>query len=335
MIPPLPQLFHGGDIAAARAAYPDAPLPWIDLSTGINPHPYPIPPLSPEAFTRLPGRDSLDRLLRAAAGRYGAPSPDHVVAAPGTQSLLPTLARMVPPGIARVLSPTYAEHARACALAGHRVEEVAHLEDLAGASLAVVVNPNNPDGRLHSSEALRHLAGKVGLLVVDEAFLDTGGLETGNEAMDGAVESLPVVVLRSFGKFYGLAGVRLGFAVCARDRAEALRAVLGPWAVSGMALEIGATALEDTTWAEDTRDRLRTASARLDTLLTDAGLAVVGGTPLFRLVSTPDAATVHERLCRAGILTRPFASHPDRLRFGLPGTVQAWDRVAQALVDMP
>lgn len=321
-------LFHGGDLAAARAAYPQAPQPWIDLSTGINPHPYPLPPLPAEAFTRLPGRDALDRLLRAAATRYGAPSPAHVVAAPGTQSLLPTLARMVPPGIARVLSPTYAEHARACALAGHGVEEVAGLDDLAGAALAVVVNPNNPDGRLHGAEALRAVAATVGLLVVDEAFLDTGG-----EALDDATDTQPVVVLRSFGKFYGLAGVRLGFAVCAPARADVLRAALGPWAVSGMALEIGAAALEDTAWAEATRHRLRADAERLDAILRRSGMAVVGGTPLFRLIETADAAALHRHLCHAGILTRPFPAHPRRLRFGLPGDAAAWTRLEQALRD--
>lgn len=319
-------LFHGGDIAGARARFPDAPEPWVDLSTGINPHPYPVPPLSPQAFTRLPGRDALDRLLRAAAARYGAPSPAHVVAAPGTQSLLPTIARMAGCGVARVLSPTYAEHARACALAGHAVQEVERLEDLAGADLAIVVTPNNPDGRLHSAEALRALAHRVGLLLVDEAFLDTGG-----EAMDGLVDALPLVVLRSFGKYYGLAGVRLGFAVCAPERAEALRAVLGPWAVSGMALEIGAAALEDGAWAEATRARLAADAARLDGVLAGAGLRVIGGTPLFRLVSSPQAPAVHERLCRAGILTRPFPTHPDRLRFGLPGPEDEWQRLELAL----
>ncbi|MGC2854424.1 threonine-phosphate decarboxylase CobD [Novispirillum sp. DQ9] len=319
-------LFHGGDIAGARVRFPDAPEPWVDLSTGINPHPYPVPPLSPQAFTRLPDRDALDRLLRAAAARYGAPSPAHVVAAPGTQSLLPTIARMAGCGVARVLSPTYAEHARACALAGHAVQEVDRLEDLAGADLAIVVNPNNPDGRLHSPDALRALAGRVGLLLVDEAFLDTGG-----EAMDALVDALPLVVLRSFGKFYGLAGVRLGFAVCAPARAEALRAVLGPWAVSGMALEIGAAALEDGAWAEATRARLVADAARLDGVLAGAGLRVIGGTPLFRLVSSPDAPTVHERLCRTGILIRPFPTYPDRLRFGLPGTEEEWQRLERAL----
>lgn len=319
-------LFHGGDLAAARARFPDAPEPWIDLSTGINPHPYPVPPLSPEAFTRLPGRDALDRLLRAAVLRYGAPSPTHVVAAPGTQSLLPIIARWAATGVARVLSPTYAEHARAAGLAGHAVEEVPRLEDLAGADLAVVVNPNNPDGRLHSASALLDVARTVGLLVVDEAFLDTGG-----DALDGVVDTAPVVLLRSFGKFYGLAGVRLGFAVCTPDRAEALRTVLGPWAVSGMALEIGATALEDTTWAAATRARLSADATRLDTLLTGAGIQVIGGTPLFRLVTTPDAAGLHTRLCRTGILTRPFPTHADRLRFGLPGDEAAWERLTAAL----
>ncbi|MFA7429724.1 MAG: threonine-phosphate decarboxylase CobD [Rhodospirillaceae bacterium] len=320
-------LFHGGDLAGARARHPDAPEPWIDLSTGINPHPYPVPPLPAEAFTRLPGRDALDRLLKAATVRYGAPSPAHVVAAPGTQSLLPILARGIGPGIARVLSPTYAEHARAAGLAGHTVEEVPRLDDLAGADLAVVVNPNNPDGRLHSASTLLDVARTVGLLIVDEAFLDTGG-----EAVDALVDTAPIVVLRSFGKFYGLAGVRLGFAICAPDRAKPLRATLGPWAVSGMALEIGAVALEDSAWAEATRARLSADAARLDDILHAAGLRVAGGTPLFRLAATPDAARIHAHLAaRHGILTRPFPAHPDRLRFGLPSDEAAWMRLDAAL----
>lgn len=325
-------LFHGGDLAGARVRWPDAPQPWVDLSTGINPVPWPIPPLSPESFTRLPGRDALERLKAAAAARYGAPSAACVVAGAGSQALLPLLAAQVAPGTARILAPTYAEHARAAALAGHHVEEVARPEDLAGAALAVVVNPNNPDGRLLPRALLLDVTRTVGMLVVDQAFGDVAPPGFG---VDDAVADVPgLVVLRSFGKFYGLAGVRLGFALLAPERANALAERLGPWAVSGPALEIGAAALEDRAWATTTRARLDTDAARLDALLAPLG-RVVGGTSLFRLLDTPRAPALHEALGQAGILVRPFPEHPHHLRFGLPGSPAEWERLETALATFP
>src|SRR5215468_12265806 len=142
---PLP---HGGDLTPARALFPAAPEPFIDLSTGINPHSYPLPQLPSELFARLPEPAALDRLAAAAAQAYGAPSSGHVVPAPGTQILLPLVAALVPPGRAAVLGPTYSEHARVAALVGHRIRDATGMDGLAGADLAVVVNPNNPDGRI-------------------------------------------------------------------------------------------------------------------------------------------------------------------------------------------
>src|ERR1700730_3391735 len=173
---------HGGNLAAARLLFPDAPEPFIDLSTGINPYPYPVPPLRPELLTRLPEPDAVDQLAAVAAAAYGAPSAAHVVAAPGTQILLPFVAGLAPPGRAVVLGPTYAEHARAAALQGHAVSEVTDVAQFAGADLAIVVNPNNPDGRIVAKEALLACAAALrsrnGLLLVDEAFMDVGPIDT-------------------------------------------------------------------------------------------------------------------------------------------------------------
>ncbi|MSO80228.1 MAG: threonine-phosphate decarboxylase [Alphaproteobacteria bacterium] len=320
---------HGGNLAAARRRFAGAPEPFIDLSTGINPVPWPVPGLPGEALARLPGQEALDRLAAAAARLYGAPDAACVVAAPGTQILLPLVAALRAPGRAAVLGPTYAEHARAAALAGHAVAEVERVDGLAGAGLAVVVNPNNPDGRLVPHADLLALAGRAGLLVVDEAFMDVG---PAGASLAGDVAGGGIVVLRSFGKFFGLAGLRLGFALATPDIAAALRARLGPWAVSGPALAIGAAALADTDWIAATRVRLAADAARLDGLLAAAGLAVAGGTALFRLVETPAAAALYERLGRQGILVRRFAERSDRLRFGLPGHEAAWRRLAAALV---
>jgi cobalamin biosynthetic protein CobC len=323
---------HGGPLAAARLLFPDAPEPFIDLSTGINPYPYPLPPVPFDLLARLPEPDAVDRLAVIAAEAYGAPSARHVVAAPGTQILLPFVAGLVPPGRAVVLGPTYAEHARAAALQGHAVSEVTDVAQLAASDLAIVVNPNNPDGRIVTKEALLDCAAALrsrgGLLVVDEAFMDVGPL---GASLAGEARRGNVVVLRSFGKFFGLAGLRLGFALAAPALAARLRAGLGPWAVSGPALAIGTVALADAPWIAATRASLGEAARRLDELLTQTQLDVVGGTSLFRLVRTPAAPKLFHQLGRAGILVRRFASEPTRLRFGLPGDAPQWQRLRAAI----
>ena len=323
---------HGGRLEAARRRFPGAPEPFLDLSTGINPVPYPPPPLAVEAFTRLPEPEALAALLEAAADAYGATEPAMVAAAPGSQALIGLLPRLRPPGRVRVLGPTYAEHARAWAQADHTVDEVATLDALAGAEVAVLSHPNNPDGRRYDQAALLGLAAaqaaRGGWLVVDEAFAD---LEPGAPGLGTALPRPGLVLLRSFGKTYGLAGLRLGFALAAPDLAERIAEALGPWPVSGPAIAIGAAALRDCAWREASAVRLARDAARLDALLGEVGLAVIGGTLLFRLARVADAATLAERLGRAGILVRVFPERPDWLRFGLPPDASAWHRLAAAL----
>jgi cobalamin biosynthetic protein CobC len=325
-------LLHGGDLSAARRQFPDAPEPFIDLSTGINPNPYPLPHLPAELFGRLPETAAMALLATTAAQAYGAPSPAHVVAAPGTQILLPLVAGLVRPGRAAVVAPTYSEHSRAAVLAGHDVIEMGALGAPADAALVVVSNPNNPDGRLFAKNDLldlaRHLQARGGLLVVDEAFMDVGphGLSLAPEVARGNI-----VVLRSFGKFFGLAGVRLGFALAAPPLATRLSAQLGPWAVSGPALAIGTKALADRDWIDTTRQRLAQAAERLDAIFAGSGLDIVGGTSLFRLVRTGRANEWFRHLGRAGLLTRAFAEHPTWLRFGLPASEQEWRRLQIAM----
>jgi cobalamin biosynthetic protein CobC len=323
-----PTLAHGGDLGAARALFPGAPEPFIDLSTGINPFAYPLPPLDPAVFARLPEPAAVEQVAGIAAAAYGAPSPAHVVVAPGVQILLPLIAALVPPGRAAVLGPTYAEHARAAALAGHDVREVTAIGNLGGADLAVVVNPNNPDGRLIARDGLLTLAEQVALLVVDEAFIDAAPVA---KSLATDLTRPNLVVLRSFGKFFGLAGVRLGFAIAAPDIARRLRAALGPWAVSGPALVIGAAALADAAWIARARARLAADARRLDALLAAAGLDVAGGTSLFRLVRALAAPDLFDQLGRAGIFVRRFAGEVAWLRFGLPGRETEWERLAAAL----
>jgi cobalamin biosynthesis protein CobC len=328
---------HGGGLIAARRRYPDAPEPWIDLSTGINPIAYPIPDLPSDAFTRLPEPEQVAALEAVAATAYGARDPALVVAAPGTQSLIHLLPRLIPARHVAVVGPTYAEHAAAWAMVGCAVSTVATLAEAGDADVTVVCNPNNPDGRLHAASAL---AGMRGMLVVDEAFGDLDGTSVipaawdGSLGVDGRVEpghDDGRIVLRSFGKTYGLAGIRLGFAVTAPALATRIREALGPWAVSGPALHIGMLALADTAWRTQAAARLAEDCRRLDAVLRDAGGIVLGGTRLFRLIVHDDAAALADRLGRAGILVRRFADQPRWLRFGIPGEAAAWDRLAAAL----
>jgi cobalamin biosynthesis protein CobC len=322
---------HGGDLDAARREFPSAPEPWLDLSTGINPQPYPLPALPLEAWQRLPGRAEMSRLAVTAAHAYGAADAAMVVAAPGTQVLIQLLPRLRARSRVAILGPTYAEHAICWRREGHQVEVVPRLEALPDADVAVIVNPNNPTGRLVGRAQLHQIAADLGrregLLVVDEAFVDV---------MHPAATLVPVlppatIVLRSFGKTYGLAGLRLGFAIAEAPLARRIGDLLGPWAVSGPAIAIAERALSDAAWLLAARERLAGDAGRLDGLLRGAGCEIVGGTPLFRLVAHPAAQQLRQRLGSHGIHVRRFTDQPPWLRFGLPGPEPSWLRVATAL----
>jgi cobalamin biosynthesis protein CobC len=315
---------HGGDLGAAGRRYPDAPRPLIDLSTGINPVPYPIAGLPADAWSQLPSREAEQALLDAAAARYGCPAAT-IVAAPGTQVLIQLLPRLAERSRVAVVGTTYAEHELCWRRCGHEVSVVQHCTDAGGADVIVVVNPDNPTGRLIEPNALR--AVDTRLLVVDEAFIDLGPVEA------SLARDLPdnAIVLRSFGKTYGLAGLRLGFAIAPDVIATRLRQELGPWAVSGPALAVGAQALADDDWLRRTAERLAVDSKRLDALLAAAGFTVLGGTSLFRLASHLEAAALVERLGRQGIHVRAFAHQPSWLRFGLPADDEEFSRLSAAL----
>ncbi len=316
----------------ARERYPDAPEPWIDLSTGINPVPFPIPELPAEIWSRLPARSEEEALLAAAAVRYRVPDPGMIAAASGTQALIQLLPGLVPTSRVEILGPTYEEHEACWTRQGHRISVVNDLDPGDPTDVVIVVNPNNPTGRVIPASMLRTvataLAHKNGLLIVDEAFIDVLP-----EAASIASDPPPAtIVLRSFGKTYGLAGLRLGFAIAEVPLAARIRAEFGPWAVSGPALRIGKAALSDPDWLSETISRLLFDQPRLDAVLEAAGLTVLGGTPLFRLARHVEAAKLAERLGRHGIHVRSFPSQPQWLRFGMPGDAVAWDRLSAALL---
>ncbi len=321
-------VYHGGDLAAATARFGAPADGWVDLSTGINPWPYPAP-IDPAHLARLPDGAQLAALADAAATAYGMAAADCIVSAPGTQALIQMLPRLRPPGRVAVVSPTYGEHAPAWRLAGHDVAEIASPGEAADADVVVVTRPNNPDGALADADELRALAARLaargGVLVLDEAFADT------RDAPSLAAGAPGIVALRSFGKFYGLPGLRLGFALAAPETAAAIGAALGPWQVSTIAAEIGRKALADLSWQDETRKRLAAAAARLDAVLSAAGLDLVVGTSLFRLAVAPDGYRAFEALGRAGIYVRHFPDNPAWLRFGLPPDDAGFDRLEAAL----
>ena len=323
---------HGGQLSAARAAFPGAPEPWIDLSTGINPHAYPVGDLAADVWRRLPDPAALAALETAARVCYGAEREAPVVAAPGTQALIQLLPRLRPAGRVAILGFGYQEHPDIWRAAAADVTVTEDLDALETADVAVVINPNNPDGRHVAAADLIQLAARLsrhgGTLVVDEAFAEAG---TPDASLIPRLDAENVLVLRSFGKFFGLAGLRLGFAIGAPDLCAELHRNLGPWAVPGPAIAIGRRALADTQWQRAMRHRLAAEAARLDDFLASTGFTVRGGTTLFRLAEHPAAGDLFAKLGRAGILVRPFRQKPAWLRFGLPGDEPAWDRLARAL----
>lgn len=312
------EIGHGGDLTAAAARFGIPASEWLDLSTGINPQPYPFLPPPADAWQRLPLQAELDRLIDAAAERYGARERGCIVAAPGSQALLQWLPRLIAPMQVAIVGPTYGEYAPVFRAGGHDVSSIANLDSTGQADIVVLANPNNPDGRRFAMQELLAIADNLairgGFLLVDEAFADAAP----EISVAGQAGRPGLVVLRSLGKFYGLAGLRLGFALAPAAIADKLRQAVGPWAISGPALAIGAQALEDAAWAAETRDRLTLASARLAELLRRVGGEIVGGTALFQLIRHERAAGLHDHLGRRGILTRAFADHPAWLRFGLP-----------------
>ncbi len=273
----------------------------------------------------------MEALRAAAREAYGMVPASGLAAAPGSQAVFQLLPAMRTRCRVAVLAPTYEEHAVAWRRLGHVVDEVGSLGECRDADVVVVVNPNNPDGSTTDRETLARaageLAGRGGWLVVDETFADVAP-----DVSVASAQGLPnTLIVRSFGKFFGLPGLRLGFIAGPPTLVDGIARRLGPWAVSGPAIEIGARALADTDWIVRTRARLAEMRLQLDGVLSEAGLSLVGGTDLFRLVETAAAHDVFQRLGRAGILVRSFDRHPCWLRIGLPPSTDALQRLSAEL----
>lgn len=316
---------HGGNLDLAQQRFGGRAEDWIDLSTGINRLPYPVDEIDAHHWQALPSRSEIEALHQAAQHAYRTTAP--ILAMGGAQAAIQLLPQLAPRSRARILAPTYNEYAPVLSAAGWEVEEVGALDALAGANLAIVVNPNNPDGRSYSPNDLLALLPRVDHLLIDESFVDAvPGLSLASEAGRPGL-----LILRSFGKFYGLAGLRLGFAIGHAADIGKLAAASGPWPVSGAAIAIGCRALRDDAWAKATSARLARDCDRLDEMAQGQGWRLVGGAPLFRLYETADARAAQERLARSQIWSRVFKQNPSWLRLGLPGVEAEWSRLAEAL----
>jgi cobalamin biosynthesis protein CobC len=312
---------HGGGIDAAAARFGGPRADWLDLSTGINPVPYPLPRLDSGAWAALPDQTASQALERAARAFWQVPPDAAVLAAAGASALIARIPLLAPSGRVAIPAPTYNEHARAFALGGWDVVQDGPV------AARVVVNPNNPDGRRWTAAQALGGVPPGGLLVIDESFADT----CADQSLIALSDQPGVIILKSFGKFWGLAGLRLGFAVGDPDLATRLSDMLGPWPVSGPALAIGTAALGDTDWTRTSRRRLSADAARLDGLLRAKGAIPLGGTDLFRLYDTPDAGDWQHRLATRQIWTRVFPYNSRWLRLGLPGPAESWARLEAAL----
>ena len=314
---------HGGNLDMAISSYGGARENWCDLSTGINPLAYPFTAPSADSLTRLPDRHDIDRLEKAAASYYQPGDASDILAVAGAQTGLSLLApflaeklaqeRSATPAVA-ILSPTYNEYARCFARAGMAVSEVKDIDALYGAELAVICAPNNPTGTQIGTDALAEIARHADMVLLDESFADVADTPL------YCAETLPaenIICLKSFGKFFGLAGVRLGFVISTPDYISALRDAAGPWPVSGMAIEIATQAFADSRWHKDICVRLRQLSQEMDEMAISAGLSVAGGTPLFRLYHCADARALQHHLAQHHIWTRCFSYAPEWIRLGI------------------
>ncbi len=325
-------LEHGGKLNSIARRY-DIPLEsWLDLSTGINPNGWPVPDSLPSSvWSELPQND--DNLLHTARHYYQC---DSLLAVAGSQVAIQSLPYCRPRSRVGVLSLAYAEHQYAWQIAGHEIISLnsADIDDqLATLDVLIIINPNNPTGHLFSQKQLhdwhQQLAQHGGWLIIDEAFIDV----TPENSLSQHCPQAGLIVLRSIGKFFGLAGLRIGFVLAERSLLNLLAERLGPWPIATASRYITQLALADIQWQYDSRQSLPQISQRLSHLLSSNGLTQLSGCALFQWVQTTDAEQLHQKLAQQGIYTRLF-TQPNSLRFGLAKTTQDWQRLNVALQEL-
>jgi cobalamin biosynthetic protein CobC len=326
-------LEHGGNLAAAAKQY-DIPLEdWLDLSTGINPDGYPIAGIPAAAWQKLPLED--DGLIEAACAYYGC---QFALPSAGSQAALQILPQLRAASKVAMPKLMYQEHANAWQANGHEVIKFDFFPDekiVEQVDVLLLCNPNNPTATKFSVAELLSwhvaLAARGGWLVVDEAFMDA----TPERSIAKYTHLEGLFALRSLGKFFGLAGARVGFLLAEERMLKQMQEAIGPWSITGPSRLIAKQALLDKGWQEKARIQLAENSQKLAKLLTQYHLTPMSGTALFQFVPTRNAQALQQHLAQQGIWIRLFSDAPGlsagaAVRFGLPPE-DGWERLESAL----
>ncbi len=326
----MPMPDHGGDIIWAANTFGIPHENWLDLSTGISPWSWPCENMPIEPFRTLPPNDDQ---LRETARKYYACDVEHILPVPGAQFLISMIPFWVKKGRVALPSIGYREHLNAWIKAGHDTvfyrdpHEIFSMIEKGDLNYIVIINPNNPTSEKMSPDTvlaiqsqLRQKHGQNRLLVLDEAFSDSFP----ELALPNTERDSNTLVLRSFGKFFGLAGVRLGFFIANPKWLSKFRDVHGPWLVSHPALWLASRALADTPWINQQRRRIKAQSEALrGFLLEHYDDAMIRSSDLFQTVFASADELYRDFLAFAqqGILLRyqSYGDHSAWLRFGLPG----------------
>ena len=308
---------HGGGLDHAISKFGGTRDDWLDLSTGINPISYPVPEI-PEYFWRtLPDANAQSKLIGAARKFWNVDEELDILPSSGVSQLICMMPKLAPSSTVTIAKPTYNEHEAAFLNAGWKINATSNAQ--------VFVHPNNPDGRLYQVSEIDYL--KNDLTIIDESFCDT----CPKESLLHLAKHDGVIVLKGLGKFWGLAGLRLGFAIAKPNTIQQLQQMIGPWAISGPAQYIGTNALTDSSWISTTQNRLAKDSKKLDTMMADINVPLIGGTDLFRLYDTKDAGHIQNSLAEKMVWSRRFPYSKTWLRLGLPGTQADWKQISSAL----
>lgn len=321
---------HGGNIADAVNRYGIRERDIVDFSSNIS-------PLGPSSAAIRSAKKALaygDRYpdqslseLRRTIARYFGIKPEHIVCGNGSTALIHLVPQIYRPKRVLIPVPTFTEYAAAALKAGaevvpyqlkekdgFRVDPIEMAFAFKGIDMAFLCNPNNPTGRVvqknEMMEIVQYALQEKVTLVVDEAFMDFVESET---IVKDAVQTSHVICIRAFSKFFGMPGLRVGYAVCGEEIASVLNAGSEPWPVNIPAQFAAIAALND--WGHIKRT-LKIVTRERERLL--AELRILPGVEPFPCAAnfilikftTADGRSLTQALGLRGILVRDCSTIP-------------------------
>lgn len=320
---------HGGDIEGAAAHFGIPLAEWIDLSTGMNPEPYPVEALAVEVFHKLPYQSQ--SFIESSARYYGS---EQFVAVAGSQAAIQWLPQLLADLPVLLPSVGYRDHYEYW----HQRHSVDFYDSLDASVAAeeisdrlsqnsrqhlLVINPNNPSGIQFSIQQIIEWSGMLSgraFVIVDEAFIDTC---VGESLLNLKLPN-NIVVLRSFGKFFGLAGIRLGYVFANDSLLARFRQCLTCWQINGPAQAVAIKALSDEVWQKAAQQSIQHNVAHtaviFEPLWPALGIISCTVNSLFISVvmSAEAAAGLYQFFARSGVLLRLVSiDHRSIIRIGL------------------